>query len=61
MGIELPVQRRLCAIFVKSWVSKKGHSSVGSGYVTSTSLSRVDGLSTDPQVLGRHSLVLELR
>ena len=26
-----------------------------SGYPTSMSLSRVDGLSTDPRVLGRHS------
>ena len=28
---------------------------------TFTSIPRVDGLSTDPRVLGRHSLVSELR
>ena len=27
-----------------------------SGYLTSTILPRVDGLSTDPRVLGRHKL-----
>ena len=31
------------------------------GYPTSTSISRVDGLSTDTPVLGCHSLVSELR
>ena len=31
------------------------------GYPTSTSISRVDGLSTDTPVLGRHSLVSEHR
>ena len=35
--VELPVQRRLCPIFVRV-----------SGYPTSMSISRVDGLSTDP-------------
>ena len=23
--VELPVQRRLCSIFVKSWVPERGH------------------------------------
>ena len=32
-----------------------------SGYPTSMSIPWVDGLSTDPQVMGRHSLVSELR
>ena len=31
------------------------------GYPTSTSIPRVDGLSTDTPVLGRHSLVSKLR
>ena len=31
------------------------------GYSTSTSIPQVDGLSTDTPVLGRHSLVSELR
>ena len=31
------------------------------GYPTSTSIPRVDGLSTDTPVLGRHSLVSEHR
>ena len=31
------------------------------GYPTSTSIPRVDGLLTDTPVLGRHSLVSELR
>ena len=31
------------------------------GYPTSTSIPRVDGLSTDTSVLGRHSLVSEHR
>ena len=30
------------------------------GYLTSTSILRVDGLSTDTPVLGRHNLVSEL-
>ena len=30
-----------------------------SGYPTSTNIPQVDGLSTDPQVLGRHSLSQE--
>ena len=47
--VELPVQRRLCPIFVNSV-----------GYLTFTSISRVDGLSTNPSVLVRHSLVSEL-
>ena len=36
-----------------SW--KRGQGGVVLGYPTSTSLPRVDGLSTDPQVLGRHN------
>ena len=36
-------------------------SDVVSGYPTSTSIPQVDGLSTDPRVLGRHSLVSERR
>ena len=35
-----------------------GHGGVVSSYPTSTSLPRVDGLSTDPQVLGRHIIPL---
>ena len=40
---------------------KMGHGDVVLGYRTSTSLPQVDGLSTDPRVLGRHNLVSELR
>ena len=36
-------------------------SKVASGNPTSTCIPRVDGYSTDPRVLGRHSLVSELR
>ena len=52
--VELPIKMKLCPIFVKSWSWKKEHGGVMSGYLTSTSLSRVDGLSTDPRVLGHH-------
>ena len=38
-----------------------GHNSAVSGHLISTNLSQVDGWSTDPRVLGRHSLVSELR
>ena len=41
--VELLVQRRLCPIFVSDF-----------GYLTFTSIPRVDGLSTDTPVLGRH-------
>ena len=51
--LELPVQRRLSPLFVKSWVPKKkknkGLNGVLSGYLTSMNLPRVDGLSTDPR------------
>ena len=33
---------------------ERGHDGMVSGYPTSTSLPRVDGLSTDPWVLGHH-------
>ena len=33
---------------------KRGLNGIVSGYPTSTNLSRVDGLSTDPRDLGRH-------
>ena len=67
--VELPVQRRLCPIFVKSWVpkKKKGLNDVVSGYLTSTNLLRVDRLSTDPRDFGRrtsfvsHLLALQFR
>ena len=42
--VELPVQMRLCPIFMS-----------GVGLPTSTSIPRVERLSTDPRVLGRHS------
>ena len=42
-----------------SW--KRGHDGVVSGYPTTTSFSRVDELSIDPWVLGRHNLISELR
>ena len=41
--VELPVQRRLYPIFLS-----------GVRLPTSTSIPQVDGLSTDPRVLGRH-------
>ena len=47
--VELPVQRRLCPIFVISWVPKKrGHDGVVSGYSISMSIPRVDRFSTGP-------------
>ena len=46
--VELPVQRKLCSIFGKSWSRKRGHDVVVSGYSTSTSIPRIDGLSTGP-------------
>ena len=54
--VELPVQRRLYLIFVKSWVLKKkrGLNGVVFGYPTSMNLLWVDGLSTDPWDLGRY-------
>ena len=48
--VELPVQRRLCPIFMS-----------GVGLSTSTSIPQVDGLSTDPRVLECYNLVSELR
>ena len=44
--VELPIQRSLNLIFVKSWVPEKGTDVVVSGYSTSTSIPMVDGLST---------------
>ena len=38
-----------------------GHNSVVSGHPKSTGIPQVDGLSTEPPDLGRHSLVSELR
>ena len=58
--VDLPVQRRLCPIFVKSWVPKKGHDGVVSGYPTCTSLSWVDGLSRDPRDLGYQSIGMRI-
>ena len=46
--IELPVQRRLCQIFMNV-----------SGYPTSTSILRVDGSSTDTPVLGCNNMSLK--
>ena len=42
--VELPVQRRLCPIFVNSV-----------GYPIFTSIPRVNGLSTDTSGIGHHS------
>ena len=44
---------------LESW--KRGLNGVVSGYPISTNIPWVDGLSTDPRVLERHSLVSELR
>ena len=61
-GVELPVQRTLYPIFIKSWVSeKRGLNGIVSGYLTSTNLPQVDWLSTDHRDLGHHSLVSEFR
>ena len=38
-----------------------GYNSVISGHPKSTGISRVDGLSTGPQVFGCHSLVSKLK
>ena len=37
-----------------------GHNSVVSGHLISTSFSQVDGWSTAPPVLGRHSMSLDM-
>ena len=50
LWVELPVQMRLCPIFVS-----------GVGLPAFTSIPRVDGLSKDPRVLGRYSMVSEHR
>ena len=52
--VELPIQRKLCPIFINHGSWKRGHGGVVSSDPTSTSLSRVEGLSMDPQVLGCH-------
>ena len=49
--VELPVQRRLCPIFVKSWVlGKRGINGVVSGYPTSTNSPRVEGCQRTPGI-----------
>ena len=48
--VELPVQRRLCLIFMS-----------GVGLPDIHDIPQVDGLSTDTPILGRHNLVSELR
>ena len=42
------LQSRLYPILGKSWSRKRGHDGVVSGYSTSTSIPRIDGLSTGP-------------
>ena len=44
---------------LESW--KRGLKGVESGYPTSMNIPRVDGLSTDTSVLGRHNMVSEHR
>ena len=46
-----PRTKEILPVFRECWV----------GYPTSTSISRVDGLSTETPVLGRHSFVSEHR
>ena len=54
--VELPTQRRLYLIFVKSWIlGKRGLKGVVSGYLTSINFPRVDELSMDPHDLGCHT------
>ena len=58
--VELPLQRRLYPIFVKSWVlGKRGLKGVVSDYPTSTNFPRVDGLSTDPGIWGVTGTLLQ--
>ena len=47
--IELPVQRRLCPVFVKLWIPVNGTYEGVSGYTISTGFS---GLIGDQQTLG---------
>ena len=51
----------LSDFFLNHGSRKRGQVGVVSSYPTSTNLPRVDELSTDPRVSGRHSLVLEPR
>ena len=45
----------LLNFFLNHGSRKRGHDGMVSGYPTSTSFPLVDGLSTDPRVLGRHN------
>ena len=59
--VELPVQRRLCPIFLKIWIpiNRTQQCVIESPEIYKISL--VDGLSMGPSDLGRQILVLELR
>ena len=46
--VEIPVQWRIFLFSLNHGSRKRGHDGVVSGYSTSTSISRVDGLSTGP-------------
>ena len=60
--VELLIQRRLCRIFVKPWVSEKGDSMVWCRVTRHLRIFRwLTGLSIDPEICGRHSLVSKLR
>ena len=50
--VELPVQRILCPIFIKSRVLKKGTQWSGVGLPDIHEYSAIDGLSTDPRDRG---------
>ena len=52
--IELPIQWRLCLIFVKLWIPVNGTHEGVSGYTISTSFPQVDSWSTNARLLGRH-------
>ena len=52
--VELPVQRRLCPIFVKLWVRVKGTQQCDIGLPDIHKFFAVNGWSTDPRVLVRH-------
>ena len=54
--VELPEQRRLCPIFVKILIPINRTQHYGIGSPESTGIQRVEGLSTRPPDIGRHTV-----
>ena len=57
--VKIPEQRRLCPMFVKTWIPINGTRQCGIGSPEIHRNSAVDGLSTGPPDLGRHFLRME--